>query len=135
MCQRKVERTPKKDNPKELEDNWWYTSQKFMSEKNFLEGLLNFDKDHIPDNVMNKIRQQFMNDQDFRPQRVEKASMAAKGLCMWVRALDEYDKVAKLIAPKRARAKEAELKYKDTLEGLRVKQEELKEIVQKFEML
>jgi len=26
MCQRKVERTPKKDNPKELEENWWYTA-------------------------------------------------------------------------------------------------------------
>jgi dynein heavy chain len=38
---------------------------------------------------------------------------------MWVRALDQYDKVAKLIAPKRARAKEAEMKYRVTLEGLR----------------
>ena len=37
MCQKKVERTPKKDNPKELEENWWLTSQKFMSERNFLE--------------------------------------------------------------------------------------------------
>ena len=26
MCHRKVERTPKKENPKELEDNWWYTA-------------------------------------------------------------------------------------------------------------
>ena len=26
MCQRKVERTPKKENPKELEENWWYTA-------------------------------------------------------------------------------------------------------------
>ena len=40
---------------------------------------------------------------------------------MWVRALDQYDRVAKIIAPKRARAKEAELKYKDTLEGLKKK--------------
>ena len=88
MCQRKVEKTPKKENPKELEENWWYTAQKFMSEKNFLESLLEYDKDHIPESVMVKIRAQFLNDPDFKPQRVEKASFAAKGLCMWVRALD-----------------------------------------------
>jgi hypothetical protein len=23
LCQRKVERTPKKENPQELEENWW----------------------------------------------------------------------------------------------------------------
>jgi dynein heavy chain len=37
MCDRKCERTPKKDNPKQLEDNWWATAQKFMNEKGFLE--------------------------------------------------------------------------------------------------
>jgi hypothetical protein len=26
MCSRKVEKTPKKDNPKELEENWWVTA-------------------------------------------------------------------------------------------------------------
>jgi dynein heavy chain len=31
MNGRKAERTPKKDNPKEQEDNWWLTSTKFMS--------------------------------------------------------------------------------------------------------
>ena len=129
MCERKCEKTPNKENPKQLEENWWLTSQKFMSEKNFIEKLLNFDKDHIPENVMKKIRDKFLADPDFKPQRVEKASFAAKGLCMWVRALDQYDRVAKLVAPKRARAKEAEEKYNVTLDGLRQKQAELKEIV------
>ena len=65
MCQRKAERTPKKENPKELEENWWYTAQKFMAEKNFLQGLLDFDRDSIPDSVMRKIREQFLPDPDF----------------------------------------------------------------------
>lgn len=129
MCQRKVERVPKKDNPKELEDNWWVTAQKFMSEKNFLESLLEYDKDNIPQAVINKIRVSFLNDPDFKPSRVEKASFAAKGLCMWIRALEQYDNVAKIIAPKRAKAKEAELKYKQTLEGLKKKQAELRAII------
>ena len=88
LCQRKAERTPTKDNPKILEDNWWYTAQKFMSEKNFLQSLLDFDKDHIPEAAMQTIREKFLPDPEFRPSRVEKASVAAKGLCKWVRALD-----------------------------------------------
>ena len=36
MLDRKVEKTPKKDNPKQLEENWWYTAQKFMNEKDFM---------------------------------------------------------------------------------------------------
>lgn len=135
MCQRKAERTPKKDNPKELEENWWHTAQKFMSEKNFLQGLLDFDKDHIPDPVLRKIRENFLDDPDFKPSRVEKASFAAKGLCLWVRALDQYAKVAKVVAPKKARAKEAERKYKSCLLGLEHKQAELREIILQFSAL
>ena len=37
---------------------------------------------------------------------------------MWVRALDQYDIVAKIVAPKRAKAKEADQKYKETIRGL-----------------
>ena len=39
------------------------------------------------------------------------------------------------MAPKRARAKEAEQKYRGTLEGLKKKQAELREIVAQFELL
>ena len=81
---------------------------------------------------MTKIRTRFINDPDFKPARVEKASYAAKGLCMWVRALDMYDQVAKEVAPKRARAKAADEQYRETMNGLREKQRELQEIIDRF---
>jgi dynein heavy chain len=43
--------------------------------------------------------------------------------------------VVKLVAPKRARAKEAEAKYSETLEGLATKQAELRGIIEQFEAL
>jgi dynein heavy chain len=135
MCQRKAERTPKKENPKEMEENWWLTSQRFMAEKDFMKTLLEYDRDNIPDSVVIKLRKEFIGDPDFKPSRVQQASMAAKGLCMWVRALDEYDKVAKHVAPKRARAREAEASYQITMESLREKQSELRAVVQQFEIL
>jgi dynein heavy chain len=36
----------------------------------------------------------------FNAKRVEKASSAAKGLCEWVLALDEYEKVLRVVRPK-----------------------------------
>ena len=70
MCAKKVEKTPKKENPKEFEENWWLTAQKFMTEKDFMAQIINFDKDHIPDQIIKKIRSDFINDPDFKPNRV-----------------------------------------------------------------
>jgi len=40
------------------------------------------------------------NTQSYNPKRVEKASSAAKGLCEWVLALNEYEKVLRVVRPK-----------------------------------
>lgn len=125
----KPEKTPKPDNPKIFEENWWLTSTKYMSEKDFLKQLIEFDRDNIPNDIITKIRKQFINDPDFKPVWVREASVAAEGLCLWVRALDEYDKVNKFVTPKWQKAKEAEEKYKVTMEGLWLKQAELKIVV------
>lgn len=130
MAARKPEKTPKPDNPKVFEENWWLTSTKFMSEKDFLKGLIEFDRDNIPNEIITKIRKLFINDPDFKPSRVKEASVAAEGLCLWVWALDEYDKVNKFVTPKWQKAREAESKYQVTMEGLWLKQNELKIVVQ-----
>lgn len=81
--------------------SYWEASKKFISEKDFLKQLINFDKDNIPDNVISKIRLSYTSNVTiFNVKRVEKASSAAKGLCEWILALDEYDKVLKMVRPK-----------------------------------
>ena len=52
-----------------------------------------------------------------------------------MRALDQYDRVVKIVAPKRARAQEAEAKYRETLDGLAKKQAELRGIISQFQRL
>jgi dynein heavy chain len=111
MLDRKVEKTPKKDNPKVMEDNWWFTAQKFMNEKNFIDCLINFDKDNIPEHVIEKIRNQFLNDPEFKPQRVSKASLAAKGLCEWVIKLEQYHSIVVFIRPKKQALADSKARY------------------------
>lgn len=45
----------------------------------FLENLINFDKDNIPVRVMDKLKHQILNDENFDPDKVKTASTAAEG--------------------------------------------------------
>ena len=46
---------------------------------------------------------------------VQKASKAAYGLCCWVRAMEAYDRVAKVVAPKKAKLAEAEAEFSELM--------------------
>lgn len=92
---------------------------------NFLRDLKEYDKDNIPVSVrkttylyiilkhfhltltnssvfssqvpvMQKIRSEYMTNPDFDPSIVAKASSAAEGLCKWIKAMEVYDRVAKV---------------------------------------
>ena len=54
-----------------------------------------YDKDNIPPEIVQKIRP-YMDKEEFKPEVVQKASKAAYGLCQWVRAMEAYDRVAKV---------------------------------------
>lgn len=58
-----------------------------VGEANFIKTLVNFDKDNISDRVLKKIGQ-FCRQVDFQPDIIGKVSLAAKSLCMWVRAME-----------------------------------------------
>ena len=75
--------------------------------KAFMQSLIDFDKDNIPDRVIKNISP-FMDDPGFTPAAIEKASKACTAICMWARAMHKYHFVALGVAPKRAKLKEAE---------------------------
>jgi hypothetical protein len=49
-------------------------------------------KDNIPPHIMKTIRDKYIPNPDFIPEKIKVASSAAEGLCKWVRAMDQYDK-------------------------------------------
>ena len=57
----------------------------------FLQKLQTYDKDNIPPEVVAKIRP-YIDNPDFEPEVVKKASKAAHGLVCWVRAMEAYDR-------------------------------------------
>ena len=82
--------------------------------------------------VIEAIRARFIKDPAFTPETAKKASAAAEGLCKWVHAMDKYEGVAKVVAPKQAKLAEAEAAYEEVMVGLRALQADLKELTDKL---
>lgn len=67
-----------------------------LGDLKFLENLKDFDKDSIPGPVMKKIREKYVSNTSFYPSLIKNVSSACEGLCRWVRAIEVYDRVAKV---------------------------------------
>ncbi|KAK3235325.1 hypothetical protein CYMTET_54468 [Cymbomonas tetramitiformis] len=115
-------------------DDFWVTSVKMVSDVNFLKSLKEYDKDNIDARIIQKIKK-YTDDPDFEPEKIKKASTAAYGLCCWVRALEAYDGVAKVVRPKKLALAEAEDELAVVMAALSVKQEELQAVVDKLDAL
>ena len=62
----------------------------------FLVKLQTYDKDNISPAVIEKIKP-YMDNPDFEPEVVKKASKAAFGLVSWVRAMEAYDRCCSIL--------------------------------------
>lgn len=107
-------------------NDYWKTSLKMLSDPRFLDTLRTFDKDNISPLVMKKIRTEFMENPEFKPDKVRNASSAAEGLCSWILAMEAYDRVAKVVEPKQQALAEAEQELALVMEGLQDKRNQLK---------
>ena len=116
-------------------DDYWKPSCGLLNDKEFLETLKSYDKDNIPLKVIQKIRSVYIANPLFTPEKAANASSAAEGLCKWVCAMDKYDKVAKIVAPKQEALKEAEAAYDEVMVGLNATRADLKTILDKLEAM
>ena len=66
---------------------------------------------------------------------VERVSTAAKGLCMWLHAMNVYHKVAKEVGPKRAKVAELTAQLEAANAELQEKRDNLAAVVAKVEQL
>ena len=103
-----------------------------MDPKAFVESLKTYDKDNIPPRIIKRIREVYIPNEDFTPERIAKASTACEGMCKWICAMEVYDRVAKVVAPKKEALKVAEAEYAEAMHGLEVKRSELKEVLDKL---
>ena len=134
MLEVKPKRINDPNNPVKKIDDYWSPSQGLLGDSTFLATLQKYDKDNIKPAIITKIRP-FLDREDFQPENVKKAAKAAYGLCQWVRAMEAYDRVAKVVAPKKQKLAESEAEYALLNESLQKKKAELKEVQDRLESL
>eukprot|EP00966_Prymnesium_polylepis_P177035 4100056-Prymnesium_polylepis.1 len=112
----------------------WDSAKKVLSDTQFMNRLVNYDKDNIPPKVVKQIIKYYDNP-EFIPETVERQSFAAKSLCMWVRAMKVYDEVAKVVEPKKMQLAEATATLEKEQATLKAVQDELAAVIAKVEQL
>ncbi|XP_060146269.1 dynein axonemal heavy chain 2 isoform X4 [Globicephala melas] len=112
----------------------WVEAKRQLGEQNFIKSLINFDKDNISDKVLKKIGA-YCAQPDFQPDIIGRVSLAAKSLCMWVRAMELYGRLYRVVEPKRIRMNTALAQLQEKQAALAEAQEKLREVAGKLEML
>uniref|UniRef100_A0A803SX01 Dynein axonemal heavy chain 6 n=1 Tax=Anolis carolinensis TaxID=28377 RepID=A0A803SX01_ANOCA len=112
----------------------WATAKQLLGDSTFLRKLLEYDKENIKSQVLQKL-QKYINNPDFVPEKVEKVSKACKSMCMWVRAMDLYSRVVKIVEPKRQKLNAAQAELDATLATLRDKRKKLKQVEEQIQEL
>jgi dynein heavy chain len=110
-----------------FEKDYWTVakSKKLLGNPNLPQILVNFNKESLTEDVINKIGT-YMKDPEFEPDAVWNSSVAATGLCLWVRALHTYYFVNKEeVIPRKNALEKAESELKIVLVNLEEKKKEL----------
>uniref|UniRef100_A0A336M3T0 CSON009294 protein n=1 Tax=Culicoides sonorensis TaxID=179676 RepID=A0A336M3T0_CULSO len=124
-----------RDREGKVIEDFWGPSTRMLNDIHFLDHLANFDKDNIPDVVISVIKKKYINHRDFHPDKVKSIYAPAEGLCKWVIAMNTYNQVAKIVAPKKVALAAAEAELAGQMEKLNAKRAELQIILDKLQTL
>ncbi|CBY22454.1 unnamed protein product [Oikopleura dioica] len=109
----------------------WKSAKNVLGDSQFLNKLMNYDKDNIPTSMTKKLKK-YMENPEFVPEKVARVSKACTSMCMWARAMDVYSRVIREVEPKRAKLAGAQAELKIVMDGLAQKQAQLKEVKDKI---
>ncbi|KAM9302491.1 LOW QUALITY PROTEIN: dynein axonemal heavy chain 11 [Morus bassanus] len=86
---------------KEPKDRSWKATKLLMGKvPEFLQGLINYDKEHIPQNCLKVVKEHYLKDPDFKPNYVHSKSFAAAGLSAWIINIVKFNEVYCEVEPK-----------------------------------
>ena len=85
----------------------WAEAKRQLAEPSFIKQLMEYDKDNMSDRILKKVGA-YVSRPEFKAEAVGKVSFAAKSLCMWVRAMEVYGRIYRVVEPKRKRLEQAQ---------------------------
>ncbi|XP_033636218.1 dynein heavy chain 2, axonemal-like isoform X2 [Asterias rubens] len=112
----------------------WAEAKRQLGNQNFIKDLIEFDKDNMSDRVLKRIGQ-YCAQPDFQPDIIGRVSAAARSLCLWVRAMDVYGRIFRVVEPKKQRLNNATSMLAEKQAILADAKAKLKEVTDRMEML
>ena len=86
--------------PKKID---WKDIRAELKTTDFVQRVINFDKDDIPPKVKDFISKEYLeNSAEFNVEAIHRASQAAGPLALWVKSIVEYSQIFHSIEPLRA---------------------------------
>ena len=114
----------------------WNSIKSNISEVNtFIDRLKNFDVQKTPDNVFAKCRTNYVSKPEFDVAMVRKQSGAASFMATWVKAVNSYQKVVKVVEPKQRRYNEVKANLDQAEAELATKMAEVQKVRDKVALL
>ncbi|KAI2663319.1 Dynein axonemal heavy chain 11 [Labeo rohita] len=110
-------------------DRSWKASKVVMSKvDDFLQALINFDKEHIPEATVRVVKEEYLSDPEFNPEFVRLKSSAAAGLCAWVINIIRFHEVFCEVEVKRMCLAQANADLAEAAEKLEIIRKKLAEL-------
>ncbi|XP_063285477.1 dynein axonemal heavy chain 11-like [Pelobates fuscus] len=116
-------------NGKIPKDRSWKAAKVLMSKVDeFLQNLIHFDKEHIPEATVKAIKDDYLRDPEFNSEFVRTKSSAAAGLCAWVINIIRFHEVHCEVDIKRQLLSQATIDLAVAAEKLEIIQRKLEEL-------
>jgi dynein heavy chain len=94
---------PTDDKGKEKDPDGYFDQAKkqlLVNPKKFLQDMIDYDKDNIPDTLIAKVKP-MMEIEVLQEAKIKSASVALVAVRLWVNAMITYHEVLKIVGPKR----------------------------------
>jgi hypothetical protein len=104
----------------------WDESKKLLADVRLLDNMRWYDKDNIAPTIIAKLERNYLANPHFTPDAVAMQSTAASSFVRWVHAMVTYDRIARIVEPKRNALRESEEQLEDATLDLTAWQEQLR---------
>ena len=107
-----------------VDDYWEPAKSVIFDDPNFLSSLMQFDRDNVPVEVIEKVKPYIEDTENFTGAKLKNVSAFGEACCLWVHGIYIYHFASQHAAPKRVLLAEAESKLGEKYRELNAMKED-----------
>ncbi|KAL3670478.1 hypothetical protein V7S43_004797 [Phytophthora oleae] len=111
----------------QLEPSWESARRLLLGDANAVHTLLQFNKDAVTATTLSKLETEFLNDERFSKEEVERQSVAAASMVNWVRAIHQYATARRQVQPTLDKLEKAQSRLQMIMKEFQVSQQRVLE--------